>query len=138
MMEAKASDKYASPDEPGWFKGPDGCDYEDLESLIQCGIFEFCVCGNPDDNLAFIMAGLEHIESLKADVWTDKKTYDDWAAEGLLLFGSENARRFFFYWCDKAGLTEHGGSIPGWLDDHGYHALALLREWKAGLPEAPE
>lgn len=43
-------------------------------------------------------------------------------------FGNEASAQFFFYWADRAGLTEHGTAIPGWLTEKGETVLAELEE----------
>lgn len=42
------------------------------------------------------------------------------------LFGSDGAAYFMYYWMDKEGLTDHGGSVPGWLSTRGRSVLHEL------------
>ena len=108
------------------FYSEDGCLFETAEDFIHTEMFGFCSCGDPEENLKFIMHGLAHIDKLHPD--DDSDWWDDWVKEGVELFGSEGVKYFFFYWADKEGLTEHGGSVPGWLTDKGHHVLSDLRE----------
>lgn len=102
----------------------DGAWHEDAESLIQCGMLDFCGCGDPQGNLRYIQAGLQHIK----DYLAEGKNLAEWDKDGLIIFGSESARYFFFYWADKEELSEHGSRIPGRLTDKGHQLLADLNE----------
>lgn len=115
----------------GWFK-LEGCSYEDAEALIQTGLMGFCGCGRPDDNLRYVRDGLRHI---KCEGRPESSQCGAWAAwwkqhqvDELELFGNQQSAYFFYYWADANGLTEHGGSVPGWLADKGHKVLALLEE----------
>ena len=114
----------------GWFKFDD-TDFQTLEDLIQTGILGFCGCGAPDENLEYIRRGLELIA-------VPYPEGNDWAAWNATrkasvqeIFGNDRSAYFFYYWCDKHRLTEHGGSVPGWLDEKGKKLLGLLNQWKA-------
>lgn len=88
--------------------------------------FGFCGCGQPWKVVKFIQDGLQHILNLQLDVWEDKKTYKQWELEGESIFADNGGDYFFYYWADKEGLTEHGGSVPGWLNDNGAKLLEEL------------
>jgi len=111
----------------------DDCFYECAEDFLQMKIFGFCGCGHPDENLKYIRDGLIHLS--RGDCPSvmspeqHSKWFDNWVAEGNKIFGNEKSRYFFFYWCDKEELTEHGGSIPGWLTDKGKEMLEDLIEF---------
>jgi hypothetical protein len=111
----------------------DGVSYETEEDFIQTGILGFCGCGRPEENLLYILGGLEVIND-KGPI--DPLAWDAWwelhKERVRTHFGNEDAAYFFYYWADKNRLTEHGGSVPGWLDEKGSRLLALLRQWKAG------
>lgn len=117
----------------------DGCWHESAESVIQVGLLGFCGCGNPDVNLAYILVGLELIDEKCPDAFKDREAWNVWytdhTARERAHFGSDAARNFFYYWCDERRLTEHGGSIPGWLDEKGRELLAALSEWAAMFAE---
>ena len=110
-----------------------GLEYEDIELMIQDGILDFCCCGNNEANLLYVKNGLMHINN-RYDNKKDKDTFDvwfkKWHEEGLKIFGNEESRYFFFYWCDKEGYTEHGSCIPGWLTNRGTELLELLKEYE--------
>ena len=107
------------------YKDDDGAHHGAVDSLLQSGILGFCMCGDPDENLDFIRAGLEHIDRYTT------QPYEDWNRDKLALFGNDGIARFFWYWADKEGLTDHGSSVPGWLEPNGRELLALLREYQA-------
>jgi len=109
----------------GGYYSEDGCFYESSEDFIQCEILGFCGCGNPECNLEFIMNGLKYINDPQPE---DRSKFDEWIEDGMKLFGSEGAKYFFFYWADKEGLAEHGGSVPGWLTEKGAQLLSDLKE----------
>jgi len=104
--------------------------YEDANALIQCGFLKFCGCGAPEENLRYIRDGLQHIKDAEENRPAKREEHGEWFKEwrekGVSLLGNRASRDFFFYWCDKEELTEHGGSIPGWLTDKGNKLLILL------------
>ena len=115
----------------GWVD-PEGCHWDGPIDYLQGYLLGFCCCGCPEENLAFVHDGLAHINALTEESSVGRcKEWDEfyakWRANGRAIFGNEQARYFFFYWADKEGLTEHGGSVPGWLTDKGKTLLADLR-----------
>ena len=131
-MLVKPLSEYKTED--GYYADDKGCHYEDAIDLIQTGILGFCGCGRPEDNLLFILGGLELIDEVHQRKAMPAEEFRQWSQDHqercVKFFGNENAMQFFHYWTDNQGLTEHGGSIPGWLDDSGEQLLATLREWK--------
>ena len=110
------------------FYDEDDVFYGPAEDFIQSKIFGFCGCGDPEENLKFILAGLSHIndkrpKNLDFDVW-----WKQWIKRGHEIFGNERSRQFFFYWADKEGFTEHGGCVPGWLTEKGKNILEDITE----------
>ena len=104
-----------------------GCFHEFAEDLLQVGILGFCCCGRPFESLSYIRMGLELIDEKEVGyfhVWWDghKKRLVD-------HFKTDAAMYFFYYWCDKEELTEHGGSVPGWLTEKGASLLSLLQDF---------
>ena len=99
--------------------GPDDCWYDSKEAVMQAAVLHFCTCGHPEDNLAYIRDGLEHIAS--------DAPFEEWVVAGNALFGNDRARYFFYYWANQIGLTDHGGSVPGWLTDTGEALLEVLK-----------
>lgn len=117
------------------YEDEQGCWHEDAESLLQTGILGFCGCGRGEDSLLYVLRGLELIDEKGPDA---RDKWDAWYAGHRARmdehFKTSGAKYFFFYWCDKEGLTEHDGSVPGWLDDKGLNLLAMLREWRESRP----
>jgi hypothetical protein len=115
-------EKYLKED--GWYKYPneDGCDYETAESLIQTGVLEFCGCGREEDNLRFVLGGLEII-----DEYATGTPFKEWKKKAIEHFGNELSAQFFYYWADKEEYSEHGSCIPGWLTNKGKDLLSDIR-----------
>jgi len=107
----------------GEYITPDECHYDNEEELLQCGVFGFCGCGLPEDNLKYIRDGLHHINNLRLQVHTKKCTFENWKKDGIEIFGNKSAEYFFYYWADTQELSEHGGSVPGWLTEKGEQIL---------------
>ncbi len=115
-----------------WELRYDGVQYEDALDLIQSGMLGMCGCGSRELNLAYIRGGLalineprpENCSPAKANAWW----WEDYFERIKKYHGGEGQKYFFYYWTDTAGLTEHGGSVPGWLTDKGKEVLGLLNE----------
>ena len=117
-----------------WLLGED--EYDSETSLLQIGVFDCCACGMPEKNLEYILGALELIkdrgpESNKPlgkdtewSLWWDQHKKDT-----IAHHGSEEPAYFFYYWADNQKLTEHGGSVPGWLTAKGEEVLKLLKAW---------
>jgi len=116
-------DKYRNEDDT--YTDENECTHDSAVDFYQCHVFDFCGCGCPEKNLALIRDGLQYIKNGAYDE-TDPDWYKKWQKKGWNIFGNEQSRYFFFYWADKEGLTEHGGSVPGWLTDKGQEALEDL------------
>jgi hypothetical protein len=90
----------------------------------------FCACGAPELSAAYIRDGLTLIDHPPAP--EGREAFEAWykvhKAACDLHFKSSGAEYFFYYWFDKEGLTEHGGSVPGWLLPKGEDLLRQLRE----------
>lgn len=121
-------DKYKQPD--GSYIGPEEVYYEDAESFILSGILGFCGCGMPEDAGRYIRDVLKHIEilaNLSREVdWS--ANYASWTEQGKKLFASQGAEYFAYYVLSEKELTEHGGSVPGWLTEKGKNVLNDLTE----------
>jgi hypothetical protein len=126
-------DKYK--DEDGYyFPIPDmpqekGCFYEDVESLIQIEILGFCGCGCPDESVKYVGKALRLIQD-RADTWDNRTSmpFEEWKAKCKELFKTSEAEYFMFYYLDSKDLTEHGGSVPGWLTDKGRELMEDIEE----------
>ncbi len=116
-----------------WYTVPDGCSSPDVTSFVQGEILGFCCCGSPEENISLILEGLRIIDDKYPDGLSAEE-YKEWWKERekdvLENFGSDVSAYFFYYWADKEELTEHGGSVPGWLTSKGEKLLSLLSEWE--------
>jgi len=121
--------------EDGSYVDDDGCHYDDLAEFIQTGVFGFCGCGDNEANLELIGKGLEHIDSMHPDGVDFDDWWHKWKDAGVAICGNESSKQFFFYWCDKEGLTEHGGCIPGWLTAKGKSVLSALKSIEKGATD---
>lgn len=104
---------------------PEGLHYNNSEDAMMVGVLGFCGCGMPEATMVFIAEGLRLLHQRLNEPPTE---YKEWDARVTSHFGSCGARYFFWFWCDKEGLTEHGGSVPGWLTGRGVTILAELDE----------
>lgn len=107
------------------------CSHSDLTSFILSGFFDFCGCGCREESLKFTKSGLNHIQNRTKKIQENhgeqlKLIWEEIKKEENSIFGSTGAAYFFYYWCDKEGLTEHGGSVPGWLTIKGEFVLNIL------------
>ena len=96
-------------------------------------MFNWCGCGMPVLVLEYVKAGLEHINEKRPDGYghgpESLAKWETWYdARRLKVFGSLAAAEFFYYWADAEGLTEHGVSVPGWLDTKGKQLITLIDE----------
>lgn len=119
-------DKYKNEDGIGYtYKD---CYHKDAESLILCGILDFCGCGMPDEALEFIRQALQLVYDLKSKVHTDQITFEEWKAQARLLFKSDGGEYFTWYVLDQKEFIEHGSAVPGWLTEKGLELLSDLNE----------
>lgn len=138
-MEAELELLGCQRDPDGGFTDTRGMYCDRLEDLLQNGIFGFCMCGCPEENLEYIRAGLDHIEKLRnaPRPWS-RDWYEEHRKESVDLFGNSEAEYFFYYWADKEEYTEHGSSVPGWLTDKGMALLNLLNAHTKSLEPSKE
>lgn len=112
----------------------EGVYYQSSEDLLQTGFLGFCGCGSPDDNLMYVLGGLSLINETykkdKDDRYAFSVWYEDHQKKVNDHFKSRDGAYFFYYWADKEGYTDHGGSVPGWLTDKGEELLEILIEWR--------
>lgn len=103
---------------------------QDPMEAIQVELLGFCSCGRPEENLLYIYKGLSLInEEGPIDKDKHREWFADYSDRANKHFGSQEAAYFFYYWADKEGFTEHGGSVPGWLTTKGEHLLKLLSDY---------
>lgn len=104
--------------------------YPDVTELLQSGMLKFCACGRPEENLTYILGGLELIAEERPDDIDHSMWFVGHEERARKHFGNQEAEYFFYYWADSEGYIEHGGGVPGWLTHEGENLLALLREWQ--------
>lgn len=84
-----------------------------------------CGCGQPAQVVGVIHDTLDLLQRRWADPddpWPDASNVEEEA-----LFGGDDRWRYLtYYWLDNLGLTDHGGSVPGFLTDRGEQVLAAL------------
>lgn len=108
----------------------DGLIYDTIEDALMMGVFGFCGCGMPLYTLAYIRDELENIERYTEWVNENHHITKDIPSPMENNNKEENLGRSYFiwYWFDKMGYTDHGGSVPGWLTDEGESLLECLKE----------
>ena len=107
---------------------------DDWTDQIQEGLLGFCGCGMAERNLIFVLGGLEILEAFgPPEGATRAESEQFWKERDARIaahFGNDSSAYFFWYWCAQKDLTEHGGSVPGWLSTKGESLLKILRAWK--------
>ena len=106
----------------------DNCFYENAENFISTGMLGFCGCGEPDEALSYVHKALQIVDDLSRLVHGKKITYEQWEENNKDEFVNDGAMYFMWYFLDNKGLTEHGGSVPGWLTAKGKELLSDLIE----------
>lgn len=108
----------------------DGIVYDTIEDALMMGVFGFCGCGMPLYTLAYIRDELENIERYTEWVNENHHITKDIPSPMENNNKEENLGRSYFiwYWFDKMGYTDHGGSVPGWLTKEGESLLECLKE----------
>ena len=112
----------------GFYYDEDGTCYETADEFIQCKMFGFCNCGDPELSLEFVRRALQQVSNLEELVWKEKQTHKEWDEITVKQLGSKQAMYFAWYWLHEKNFTEHGGSVPGWLTDEGRNLLQDLNE----------
>jgi len=113
----------------GGYCDKNNCFYKDAESFLQTKILGFCGCCLPNLSLKHTQIALRQVYNLNTLVHNKKQTWDEWKSENEKLLGNENSVYFMWYWLDTKELTEHGGSVPGWLTPKGKELLEDLDEY---------
>lgn len=101
----------------------------------------FCGCGDPLAALRYIrdvlrLVAMKGPDSMGPDglrEWTEWYNTVYLTESEALFHGDDGARFVAFYLLDDKGLTEHGGSVPGWLTDKGKGILADLEAHSAEI-----
>ena len=104
--------------------------HEDLLLALHSGVLKFCGCGRPEESVRYVMEGLKILE------YTFGMPYEDKRALREEHFGIDGAEYFFYYVMDALELTEHGGSVPGWVTPEGKEFIRLAEIALKGLARA--
>jgi len=117
--------KYYSHDDRTYID-PTGCHWDNPQEFIQGYMFGFCCCGEPNHALSLVRDVLRHIKNVREKVYESELSFGDawkqWEQEGKKICG-ERELYFVYYFLHLKNLTEHGGSVPGWLTDAGEELL---------------
>lgn len=93
----------------------------------------FYDCAQLADAFKMLRDTLILINERKVEIWpkNSKLAFASWNERFSLLIGSKDRPGlscWWLYWIDHIGLTEHGGSVPGWLTDKGKEVLKAMIE----------
>jgi hypothetical protein len=113
------------------FMDAEGISHRSVRDYIGIELLGFCGCGCPDAAVVYVRDALAGIKAVKDSGWTEEA----WRARDA-QYASEGERYFVWYRLDDLGLTEHGGSVPGWLTEKGEDWLLALDEALADEREA--
>ena len=121
-----------------------------LASYYWLETFKFCACGNPEIVLGHLRDAMralkdqsDYSHSRPAFGWTPEDQAKSNETNRKVGRDCEPLYYLTGYLLDAGGLTEHGGSVPGWLTPEGEALLAFLEgtpeeEWIDGpYPEGP-
>lgn len=103
-------------------------------------VLGFCGCGSPETALLYVLKILRVLDEKGPDSWGPggKDAWNEWYAahrarlDGV-FHGDAGAEYLAYYLLDNKNLTEHGGSVPGWLTGKGKDILADLEAHAAEL-----
>lgn len=114
-------------------KEPNGVEYHTLLDVIHSE-FDFCGCGDPKSAIEYVYRAMDWISRMRQhlekqdQITLSDPVYDALWKEEQNRFGSVGAMYFMWYWLDNQKLTEHGGSVPGWLTEKGKGILIDMKE----------
>lgn len=114
----------------GEYVGQDGETFGTAEAFIVHAL-GFCECGAPDLAIRYVRDALQLVHDQEHKLWEKSITYEQWTESVRRVLGSDGAEYFMWYWLQKKGFAEHGGSVPGWLTTDGEEWLADLNEFLA-------
>lgn len=88
--------------------------------MIKTGPIGFCGCGS-DDAMYLLRDILKEMQRYGERKGFDKDLQKEHENKMLEIVGGnkDGVLEFIYYWLDNKGFTEHGGSIPGWLEGSG-------------------
>lgn len=123
MFESKLLS--ALKDDDGYLVDAEGLHHESASDYM-CHVLGFCGCGVPESALAYVRDAMKAIQAM-----TERGYAKPDIDACYRMFASDGERYFVWYRLDNLELTEHGGSVPGWLTDKG-------KDWLVALDEALE
>ncbi len=115
-------DKYKDKDqheEENYYTDKNGYAWDGQQDFLQGGILGFCCCGIPNQNLKYVGKALRLLSNLSNQLIS----YEEFNEQQLSLFGSREGAYFMWYFLSSKDLTEHGGSVPGWLSKEGIELM---------------
>lgn len=128
-VDGMTFDKYKQPD--GTWLDEEGTSW-DARDWLSIKVLDFCGCGHVERNLEFVRDGLKLIQKRSAYLSSIEKVTDVVMAELKRMeeevFGTQAAAEFFYQVAAARNLTEHGGSVPGWLDEAGENFIKDVDE----------
>lgn len=95
-----------------------GCD-NPIMDFIWNELFGFCGCYQPEEGFKLVREVMNAIN----DTTNDRNCMSSYDMRN----GSVE-KVFIMYWLDEREITEHGGSIPGWLTPYGKELLHVMNE----------
>lgn len=87
----------------------------------------FCGCGLPDDALTLIHDLLNYIEVFRSHPYTGHFPGAEWdaycasdkdALQKVIDDNEDGVKYCLFYLIADKNITNHGGSVPGWIEDY--------------------
>jgi len=109
-------------------------EYDDPLDYIQIKLLGHCGCGRPQDSLLFLKKLLNHMNiTIRREDYGSYEEYSKASDENMAILDSyfyndDGLKYTIFYMLDKYGITEHGGSVPGWLESKGDILLEELNK----------
>jgi hypothetical protein len=107
-----------------------GTHYEDAVSYLG-HLLGFCGCDAPEKALEYIRKRMQALKDIYKTAYENgflkPDGMDRWK-EMNAMFSDHGADYFFWYRLDNLELTEHGGSVPGWLTEKGNDYLEAITE----------
>ena len=106
----------------------DFIDWKGVEGEL-CERLGFCGCGRPKESLSLINDLLEYVENYRSKPYTgafqgaewDKHCQDDVDALNKVIADHPDGIKYIlFYLISDKDITEHGGSVPGWIEDYDF------------------
>ncbi len=94
----------------------------------------FCGCGDLGEAAAALAALLNTLAPDHVPAWNGEAPFSAYsqalrdAWRKVLLDHPEGVLTLLWYWIDHLEITEHGGSVPGWLTEKGQIVRYAARE----------